>query len=169
VRLLTHRFALRAALALLVVALLGYGLLAHAGKLVGAPALPHTALQGAPVTIADLRGHAEAIVFFASWCGPCRQEAPAVERFARSSAGRDHVLAIDYDDYGNVHAFLRRYHWTFPVLSDPNGTTGDAYGAGGLPTWVFLNARGKIVERESGPKTVVALESALRSAGVAAR
>lgn len=162
-RLLTHRLALRLALGSLAVALLAYGLLAHGAQTVIAPPLPRTALQGGPVSTADLRGHASAIVFFASWCGPCKAEAPAVARFASSHAGR--VLAIDYDDYGNVRAFIRRYRWTFPVLSDPNGTTGDAYGiANGLPTWVFVNRAGHIVERVSGPQSLAALTSELRSA-----
>ena len=163
--LLRHRYALRLALATLAAALLAYGLAAPAGKIVAAPALPHSAVEGSPVSIDALRGHAEAIVFFASWCGPCKQEAPAVERFARTAVGHGRLLAIDYSDYGDVHAFLRRYHWTFPVLSDPDGTTGDAYGiSNGLPTWVFVNAHGDIVARQSGPQSVADLVSQLRAA-----
>jgi cytochrome c biogenesis protein CcmG/thiol:disulfide interchange protein DsbE len=166
VRLLTHRLALRLAVVALAFALLAYGILAHGKRIVTAPQLPHAALQGGPVTTAALRGHAEAIVFFASWCAPCRQEAPAVERFARSGAGNGRLLAIDYDDFGSgPRAFLRRYHWTFPVLSDPNGTTGDAYGiSNGLPTWIFINSQGKIVKRVSGPLSLASLTAALRSA-----
>jgi cytochrome c biogenesis protein CcmG, thiol:disulfide interchange protein DsbE len=163
VRLLAHRYALRLAVGALAAALLAYGLIAHGAKAVAAPALPRTALQGGPLTIGDLRGHVEAIVFFASWCGPCRAEAPAVERFATSAAGRGRVLGIDYDDYGDgPRTFLRRYRWTFPVLSDPTGTSGDAYGIStGLPTWVFVNAHGDIVARLSGPETVAQLRREL--------
>jgi len=165
-RLLTHPRVLRAALVALLLALLAYGVLAPGKKVVNAPPLPHLALQGAPVSIATLRGHAEAIVFFASWCSPCRREAPAVERFARSSEGHGKLLAIDYEDFGGgPRAFLRRYQWTFPVLSDPTGTTGDAYGvSNGLPTWIFIDSRGRIVERVTGPLSVARLTSELHAA-----
>jgi cytochrome c biogenesis protein CcmG, thiol:disulfide interchange protein DsbE len=161
---LAHRFALRLALGALAAALLGYGLLARGASVTAAPPLPRSALQGGPLTIGDLRGHAEAIVFYASWCGPCKVEAPAVERFARST-GRGRVIAVDYDDYGDIRAFLRRYHWTFPVLSDPSGTTGAAYRLSlGLPTWVFVNAHGDIVARTSGPQSVARLTQELAAA-----
>ena len=163
-RLLRHRHALRAALVLLAIALLAYGLLAPSKRPAAAPALPRASLQGGPVTIGSLRGHAEAIVFFASWCTPCRKEAPAVARFARG-VGRGRIVAIDYDDYGDARAFLRRYGWTFPVLSDPDGRTGAAYDlAEGLPSWIFIDARGEIVRRASGAQSVTALKRDLAAA-----
>ena len=163
-RLLTHRLALRLAAVALALALLAYGILAHGSKVVTAPPLPHAALQGGPLTTAALRGHAEAIVFFASWCPGCHTEAPAVERFASSRAGSGKVLSIDYSDYGNARGFISRYRWTFPVLSDPDGVTGDAYGVAHLPTTVILNPRGDIVARDVGPQTVASLSRALSAA-----
>jgi thiol-disulfide isomerase/thioredoxin len=162
---LTHRFSLRVAVVALALALLAYGVLVPGTRAVVAPPLPHAALQGGPLTVSELRGHPEAIVFYASWCGPCKTEAPAVAKFASSSAGRGRLLAIDYDDYGDIRGFLTRYHWTFPVLSDPSGETGDAYGvSAGLPTWVFLSPRGDIVSRISGPQSVAALRHDLAAA-----
>jgi thiol-disulfide isomerase/thioredoxin len=162
-KLLTHRFALRVAVVglLLVVA---YGVLAPGRKTVKAPPLPHAALQGGPMTIAKLHGHPEAIVFFASWCPGCHTEALAVERFASSHAGSGKVLSIDYSDYGNVRGFISRYRWTFPVLRDPDGVTGDAYGVAHLPTTVILNAKGEIVARDVGPQTVASLSRAVNAA-----
>jgi len=166
VKLLRHRLALRVALAALALALLGYGLAAQASKVNPAPSLPTGALQGNPVTVGSLRGHAEAIVFFASWCGPCRKEASAAERFATSRAGRGRVLGVDDSDFGSgPRNFLRTYSWTFPVLRDPDGTVSDSYGvASGLPTWVFINPRGNIVERISGPQSFGSLTRYLRHA-----
>ncbi|ERR1700690_2691152 len=160
-----HRYALRLALAALAVALLAYGLLANAPKARRlAPPLPTHVLSGKPTTLADLRGHAAVVVFFASWCTPCKREAAAVARFARSPAGRGHVVAIDYNDAGDWRGFLRRYRWSFPVFDDSSGATGDAFGIPGLPTVVFLNAGGEIVSRSSGAQTTASLTHGLSAA-----
>jgi len=165
-RLATHRFALRFALGALAVALLAYGLLANAPKSRRlAPALPTHTLSGTPTTLAELRGHASVVVFFASWCTDCRREAPAVARFARSPAGRGHVVAIDYSDGGDYwRGFVHQYAWTFPVFADPDGVTGDAFGIHFLPTTVFLDPTGRIVSTSSLPQTVGSLSRGLAAA-----
>ncbi|MGD0196330.1 MAG: TlpA disulfide reductase family protein [Solirubrobacteraceae bacterium] len=130
-----------------------------------APALPHSALRGTAVTVAALRGHAVAVAFFASWCPGCHTEAAALERVA-ASAGPDRVVGVAYDDRtASAIGFASRYRWTFPLLDDPAGNTGAAYGISHLPTTVILNARGQIVAREVGPQTVTRLRAALRAAG----
>jgi thiol-disulfide isomerase/thioredoxin len=164
-RLVTHRYALRVALLALAGALLAYGLLAKAPR-TGRPApnLPSRSLNGRPTTLAMLRGHAAVIVFFASWCTPCKHEAPAIERFARSPQGRGRIIAIDYDDGGGWRAFLRRYGWSFPVLDDSSGETGAAFGISNLPTVVFLGPSGRIVAMRSGAQSVSSLSSGLSAA-----
>ncbi len=164
-RIATHRYALRFALGALAVALLAYGLLANAPKTRRpAPPLPARALSGAPVTLSALHGHPAVVVFFASWCDDCRHEAPAVAAFARSSAGRGRVVAVDYDDGGDWRGFLRRYGWSFPVLDDSGGQTGDAFHIPGLPTVVFLDAKGRIVSTSSLTQTVGSLTRGLAAA-----
>ena len=156
-RALQHRYALRGAVVALIVAVVVFGLLSSASHHPLAPPLP----------LAALRGRAVAIAFVASWCPGCRTEAPALERFAVSPAGRGRLLAIDSSDpvSRDARAFVSRYHWTFTVLNDASGATGDAYGVAHLPTTVILNADGRIVARDSGPQTVASLERALRAAG----
>jgi len=145
--------------------LLAYGLLAPAStKLTPAPPLPRAALQGGPVTLAAVHGHPEVIAFFATWCTACHHEASAVASFANSRAGRGRVLAVDDADSGNTRGFLAEYHWTFPVLNDPDSTTAQAYGVLHLPTTVLLNAKGEIVARDTGPQTVASLTRALATA-----
>jgi cytochrome c biogenesis protein CcmG, thiol:disulfide interchange protein DsbE len=165
-RLLRHRLALRATLAAVAGAAVAYGVFqpAGGGARRAAPALPATTLAGRAVTLAQLRGRPALIVFFASWCPGCHQEAPAVERFARSAAARGHVVAVDYDDYGDWRAFLRRYGWTVPVFGDRDGTLGAAYGISGLPATVVLDASGRIVSTSASPQTVASLRSALQKA-----
>lgn len=166
-RTLQHRYALRGAIFALIVAVVAFGVLSNASHHPIAPQLPRAVLRGEPLTLAALRGRSVAIAFVASWCPGCRTEAPALERFAVSPAGRGRLLAIDSSDpiRRDAHAFVSRYHWTFTVLDDANGATGDAYGVEHLPTTVILNADGRIVARDSGPQTVASLERALRGAG----
>jgi len=114
-----HRLALRAGLAFAALAALAAGLLARGSPARRpAPALPVRALSGRAVTLAQLRGHPAALVFWASWCTDCRVEARAVERVACSAPGRGQIVGLDYDDGGDWRAFLRAHRWTFPVLDD---------------------------------------------------
>jgi len=163
-----RRRALRALVAVAAIAALIVGLLGHS-SIAGrrpAPALPRTLESGTRVTLADLRGHAAAVVFWASWCTDCHAEAAAVERFARSAAGRGHLVGVDYSDGGPWRTFLNIYHWSFPVFADPDGTTLDAYGVSiGLPATVVLNSRGQIVQTSHRIQTVALLRSELATAG----
>ena len=74
-------------------------------------------------------------------------------------------MAIDWTD--NRHdalLFVKRYRWTFAVLSDPQGTAGYAYRIAGLPTSFVLDAQGRIVSRLIGPQTLSGLLRAVRQA-----
>jgi cytochrome c biogenesis protein CcmG/thiol:disulfide interchange protein DsbE len=164
-RLARHRYALRTALSVVILALLAAGLLGRASTARRqAPALPSRTVSGRPTTLAELRGRTAAVVFWASWCAGCRTEAGAVERFARTPAGRGRVVAIDYSDGGDWRAFLRDYGWSLPVFADPNGTIGDAFGIHSLPSTVFLDAGGRIASTSPAPQTVSSLASGLAAA-----
>ena len=164
-RLATHRYALRTVLSVVILALLAAGLLRHASTARRpAPALPARTVSGRPTTLAELRGHAAAVVFWATWCPGCRTEAGAVARFARTPAGRGHVIAIDYSDGGDWRAFLRDHGWSFPVFADPSGTLGDAFRIHSLPTTVFLDADGRIASMSAAPQTLASLASGLSAA-----
>jgi cytochrome c biogenesis protein CcmG/thiol:disulfide interchange protein DsbE len=131
-----------------------------------APSLPTTALVGAPVTLSSVQGRPALVDFFASWCEPCVGEAPALERVSRALRGRATVVAVDWSDSRRYALqFVARFRWTFPVLSDPNGSSGNAYGIEGLPTAFVLDSRGRIVKRLLGPQTTPALLQALTDAG----
>jgi cytochrome c biogenesis protein CcmG/thiol:disulfide interchange protein DsbE len=130
-----------------------------------APALPTAVLQGPRATLAGLRGRPALINFWASWCDPCRKEAPELERFDRTLHGAARLVGVDYTDRADsARGFIHEYGWTFPVLSDPNGTYGARYEFSGLPTTVVLDPRGRIVQTLRGPQTVADLRSALKSA-----
>ena len=133
-----------------------------------APALPRESLSGPSATLASLessaRGRAAVIVFWASWCASCAQEAPAFERFYRSREGHGRVVGVDWSDPETWAAmkFVHRYGWTFPNLRDLHGLVGNDYGLGaGLPDTFVVSARGRIDKVLRGPQSVQSLRTAL--------
>jgi len=118
-----------------------------------APPLPAQAIQGQPITLAALHGRPTLIEFFASWCGPCVSEAPALAQTERAVRGRASVVAVDWSDSARYAlAFVHRFRWSFPVLADPHGSSGYAYGIHGLPSGFLLDADGRIVRTFIGPQ-----------------
>jgi thiol-disulfide isomerase/thioredoxin len=164
--------ALVPAAALAAVAVVGLGSKPASGR--QAPALPREALVGAPVTIASLlasaRGRPALVVFWASWCGPCAQEAPALRRFSQSAAGRGRIVGVDWSDSAPAaRAFIRRHRWSFPNVRDAHGAAGDAYRLTGLPTTFVLDAHARIRAELQGPQSARSLRTALASAERAER
>jgi cytochrome c biogenesis protein CcmG/thiol:disulfide interchange protein DsbE len=166
-RLLGWTLAGAAALAALIV----FGL-APSGSSGGrpAPALPREVLAGPPLTLAGLRaaagGHPALVVFWASWCEPCAREAPALERFALSPAGRGRVVGVDWSDgLSGARAFIRRFGWTFPNLRDAEGSAGLAYRIVGLPATFVIDGSGRIRATLRGPQDERSLGRALARVG----
>ncbi|MHB8657323.1 MAG: TlpA family protein disulfide reductase [Solirubrobacteraceae bacterium] len=149
--------------AVIAVALAVLGPAPRAGRV--PPPLPAERLSGRATTLASLRGKPALIDFFASWCGPCNREAPILERVAGELRGRASVLGVDWSDSRRgAMTFVARYRWSFPVLADPQGAAGYAYGIQGLPTLFVLDSHGRILERLLGPQTPRALLRAVRAA-----
>lgn len=157
-----------AALAALIV----FGLASKRSASVGhpAPALPREHLAGPPASLASLlagaAGRSALVVFWASWCGPCAREAPALERISRSPVGRNRMVGVDWSDaLAGARSFIRRYSWTFSNLRDSEGTVGNDYHLTGLPTTFVLDAHGRIRAELRGPQDEASLERALASVG----
>jgi cytochrome c biogenesis protein CcmG/thiol:disulfide interchange protein DsbE len=130
-----------------------------------APPLPRQALRPPAVTLAGLRGRPVLVNFWASWCHPCRREAPVLAAFARSPTGRGHLVGVDTgDDAAAARRFVARYGWSFSVLRDPTSATAVDYRVPALPTTFALDARGRIVAQLFGAQTAATLDRALRAA-----
>ncbi len=131
-----------------------------------APPLPTKALRPPGVDLAGLRGKPALVDFFASWCGPCAEEAPTLRKLSASLHGKANVVAVDWDDEDSAaRAFVKRNGWTFPVLSDANGSVGESYGVDvGLPTSFVLSPEGRILETFRGPQSEATLRRALLEA-----
>jgi cytochrome c biogenesis protein CcmG, thiol:disulfide interchange protein DsbE len=97
-------------------------------------------------SLRDFRGKVVLMNVFASWCGPCQQEAPVIEHAERLLERHDGtVLGIAYlDNPVDEEAFMRQYHLTYPVLSDVNGTYVHAFGTTGVPESFVINRTGHI-------------------------
>jgi cytochrome c biogenesis protein CcmG/thiol:disulfide interchange protein DsbE len=137
---------------LAAIGLLAYGLISKGGSTiaVGDPAPDKQLSQlGGTGTgdIADYRGRWVLVNFWASWCAPCRSEAPALESFQKEHAQQGFtVLGINLDDNtGDATDFVRRYGLTYPQLRDGDGSDRrDAYGMTGFPESFLVDPAGKL-------------------------
>lgn len=161
-----RRFVVPAVAAVLVAGLIAFEALSAGSGETGKPAppLPTAVLQAPKTSLASLRGEPALINFWASWCEPCRQEAPELERLQRSLHG-GRLIGVDYTDREDSgRQFVRKYGWSFPILDDPDGIYGARYHLGGLPTTVVLDSKGRIAELLRGPQTAADLQQALNAA-----
>ncbi len=148
-----------------VVGLLGYGLLSKGSTGVSlgqaAPAGPLPRLLGTGTgSLADYRGRWVLVNFWASWCIPCRQEAPALEGFQRKYGGpRFTVLGIDTRDLsGDGQRFVRQYGLTYPQLRDGDGQRAHEFGSTGVPENFLVDPQGKLRLLNRGPVTAAYLQ-----------
>ena len=122
-------------------------------------------LRGPRVDLASLRGKPALINFWASWCTPCKQETPELERLAKEAPRQARVVGVDWNDTTpNATAFIREYGLTYPILRDASSKVGNRFGLTGLPTTFVLDSKGQIVRTLRGPQTSATLRDALDSA-----
>jgi cytochrome c biogenesis protein CcmG/thiol:disulfide interchange protein DsbE len=143
---------------LAVIGLLGFGLISKGGAEleVGDPAPDaELAVLGSEGTgsIADYRGRWVLVNFWASWCDPCRTEAPALEQFHRDHAADDFtVLGIDQRDLtGDALEFVDEFDLTYPIYRDAEGEQADPFGMSGLPESFLVDPKGRIALIRRGP------------------
>ena len=113
-------------------------------------------LTGKPVRLSALRGRVVLVNVWATWCPPCRDEMPSMERLYRELRGPDfELLAVSEDDgpIEGVRTFARDLGVTFPILYDPERQVGTRYGVWGYPETFVIDRTGRIVERVIGPRT----------------
>jgi len=143
---------------LAVIGLLGFGLLSKGGAeiAVGDP-VPDRELPllrgGGTESIADHRGRWVLVNLWASWCEPCRDEAPALEHFQRRyrDAGVT-VLGIDVQDNSDdALTFLHEYPTSYPQLRSVGDERSDAFGSTGVPENFLVNPKGRLALIWRGP------------------
>ncbi len=132
-----------------------------------ATVLPCLTDPGGLVRIAPASGRAAVINVWASWCEPCRREAPLLETAYRTAGDRVLFLGIDSrDDHEAALRFLRTTAVSYPQAFDSRGTVARSLGIPGVPYTVIMDASGEIVLRRIGELTEQALRGALARLGV---
>jgi len=103
-------------------------------------------MGGGKLSRAEVQGKPVLVNFFASWCLPCREEMPAIEKLSKEYRGKEVVffgVAVD-DTETKMKEFVSRYGVTFPVGLDDGGAVQKAFGVYGLPTTFFIDRQGQV-------------------------
>jgi peroxiredoxin len=104
------------------------------------------------VELKDFRGKPLVINFWSSWCGPCREEMPFLQKSWSEYKDKGVTfLGIDVlDEENSAKAFINVYGISYPNLKDPSGEIANAYGVIALPVTFFIDKEGKIIRRNYG-------------------
>jgi cytochrome c biogenesis protein CcmG/thiol:disulfide interchange protein DsbE len=129
-----------------------------------APKLPSRTLDGRPFALASYRGRPVAVVFFASWCTPCRREAPALAALSRRPGGPALVGVAMLDQAGDARRFARRFGWRFPVVGDPDGSYAARFDVAAPPTTMVVDGKGSVVQAVRGGVDGRTLDALVKSA-----
>ena len=126
--------------------------------------LPEFALstfQGKEITVVA-NGQPLVLNFWATWCPPCRQEMPELEKFSRQYNGKVTFYAINIQESGDkVTEFMTQNQYSMRVLADKDGAVARSFRVNSIPTTLVIDKLGIIKYRKSGPVTVVELEGVL--------
>ncbi len=108
---------------------------------------------GGRQSLADYRGKVVVLNYWASWCEPCREESPLLERFQKQIAPRGGtVLGVDVLDVtDDANDFIRQYGLTYPMLKDRDGSSQERFGVAAYPETFVLDRKGRIAATRRGP------------------
>jgi peroxiredoxin len=132
-------------------------------------------LAGQAVRLSAYRGQVVLVNLWATWCPPCREEMPSMEKLHEKLKDRGFVLlAVSQDEGGidGVRQFVEQMKLSFRVLVDPDGEVGRKFGVWGYPESFLVDRDGRIVERVIGPRDwaapaqIAAIEALLARQGV---
>lgn len=109
--------------------------------------------KGTTWTLSELRGQVVFVNFWATWCPPCREEMPSMQRlYAKLPKDRFKMVAIlNKDDPALADKFAAKFGITIPILNDQENNVGPRYGLTGLPETYIVDKKGVLREKFIGP------------------
>ncbi len=119
-----------------------------------APNFTFPGLDDKKVSLSDFKGKVVFLNIWATWCPPCREEMPSMEKLYQELKGNDfEILAVSVDALGAtaVAPFMKKYKLSFPALLDPEGTIKNLYGTTGVPESFVIGKEGIIEKIVIGP------------------
>lgn len=122
-----------------------------------APDFKLTTLDGKEVKLSDYRGKKVILNFWATWCPPCKEEIPQMEKYYKNQAKNENVeiLAVNLTksdkDENYIADFVKTYDMTYPVLLDKEGKQQEKYEIVTIPTSYFIDTKGIIQKVAIGP------------------
>lgn len=121
-------------------------------------------LDGKTLRLADLKGKAVLLNFWATWCIPCQDEMPLLEKYAQKYADNLVVIGIDSgEDSGVVSDYVKKLGITFPIALDSSGDLTRSYLINGFPTSLFVDKEGVLRNLHIGALREDLLTGYLRS------
>jgi cytochrome c biogenesis protein CcmG/thiol:disulfide interchange protein DsbE len=120
------------------------------------------ALADGRIASEELRGYPVVLNFWASWCIPCKEEAPQLAASAKAHAGQVVFLGIDVQDFvSDARRFLGRHGANYISVRDGRNSTYDNYGLTGIPETYYLDGQGRIVGHSAGQVSRRELEAGI--------
>ena len=112
----------------------------------GRPRLAGQDVQGKPFDLEGRRGKVVVLNFWATWCEPCRDELPSLERLQKARSGKPfEVVTVNFGEQpARIRAFLEREFVELPVVLDRDKEAAGRWKVGGLPMTFIIDARGRV-------------------------
>ncbi len=126
-----------------------------------APDFELETLSGEKVKLSDYQGKKVMLNFWATWCGPCREEMPDMETFAKGLDKDTVILAVNLDPQNDVQTFVDEMGVTFPILLDSQNIKNAVkkrYKVSAMPTTYFIDSEGLIAVKHIGQVSLQSME-----------
>jgi peroxiredoxin/outer membrane lipoprotein-sorting protein len=120
-------------------------------------------LEGEPVALEQTRGKVVVLDFWATWCPPCREELPSIEKLREEFAGQVQFFGVNNEDSGIVKNFLQKHKYELPVLMDAKRQVDRQYGVSAIPTMFIIDKQGVIRQHFIGSRSEAKLRQAIQA------